>query len=214
MTTMQAPSLNGRAKKTLSHQLDRLDEILDGFAEALQGAVSDAVAASVGNVVRDAVAAAVREVLAAQAVQATRMARVQAEIVPLMLPPAVVARPAGPSRWARFRAEVASAARSLRAAVARRVAPVAGTVVGRTVRAAAATVSLVRFGVALVRGDRRAGRWGVLAGLVAGLACLGDPMIAAAVGLLTAAAVMTAPLWRPWLGMMNGFAAANGQAVE
>ncbi len=218
MTTMQAPSRNGRVQKSLSHQLDRLDTILDGFAEALQGAVSDAVAASVGAVVRDAVAAAVREVLAVQAVQAAQMARDRAEIVPLMLP-AVVAPPARPSRWARFRAEVASAARCLRAAVARRVAPVAGTVVGRLVRAAVTTVSLARFGIALVRGDRRAGRWGALAAVVAGLACgLGDPLVAAlvggaAVGLLTAAAVMTAPLWRPWLGMRDEYAAADGKAV-
>ena len=82
------------------------------------------------------------------------------------------------------------------------------------------TAAAAKVGVALVRGDRRAGRWAALAGVVAGLAFgFGDPAIAAlvggaAVGLLTAAAVMTAPLWRPWLGMMDGFAAADGKAVE
>jgi hypothetical protein len=42
------PSLNGRMKKTLSFQLDRLDTILDGLAEALNGAVAEAVKEAVG----------------------------------------------------------------------------------------------------------------------------------------------------------------------
>lgn len=34
---------NGKTRKTLADQLDRLDRILDGLAEALNEAVADAV---------------------------------------------------------------------------------------------------------------------------------------------------------------------------
>ncbi len=58
---------NGRTgRKSLSDQIDRLDDILDGLAGALQDAVADAVKEVVGPAVRDAVREAV--VAAVQAV--------------------------------------------------------------------------------------------------------------------------------------------------
>lgn len=58
---------NGRMpRKTLSSQLDRLDNILDGFSNSLDDAVQDAVKAAV----REAVAAAVVEVLTNHDLQA------------------------------------------------------------------------------------------------------------------------------------------------
>ena len=54
---------NGKVRKTLAEQLDRLDRILDGLAEALNEAVADAVREAVGAAVREAVQATVQEVL-------------------------------------------------------------------------------------------------------------------------------------------------------
>jgi hypothetical protein len=50
-------------RKSLATQLDRLDVILDGLANALNESVADAVRDVVGAVVKDAVASTVREVL-------------------------------------------------------------------------------------------------------------------------------------------------------
>src|SRR5688500_9278231 len=52
--------VNGPTRRTLSEELDRLDAILDGLAEALQGEVADTVKATVGAAAREALAEAVR----------------------------------------------------------------------------------------------------------------------------------------------------------
>ena len=54
---------NGRERKSLAEQIDRLDGILDGLAQGLEQAVVAAVQAAVGLAVREAVQAMVREVL-------------------------------------------------------------------------------------------------------------------------------------------------------
>src|SRR6476661_8027626 len=59
---MSTTNLNGQ-RKTLATQLDRLDSILDGLAEALNEAVADAVRQSVAAAVGEAVQAAIKEVL-------------------------------------------------------------------------------------------------------------------------------------------------------
>lgn len=63
MSVAMHSGLNGRFKKTLAHQLDRLDAILDGLADALNGAVSDAVRQAVLQATREAVQVAMAEVL-------------------------------------------------------------------------------------------------------------------------------------------------------
>jgi hypothetical protein len=50
-------------RKQLSSQLDRLDTILDGLAEALNESVADAVKDVVGQVVKESVETTIREVL-------------------------------------------------------------------------------------------------------------------------------------------------------
>jgi hypothetical protein len=50
-------------RKQLSWQLDRLDTILDGLADALNESVADAVKDVVGQVVRESVETTIREVL-------------------------------------------------------------------------------------------------------------------------------------------------------
>jgi hypothetical protein len=55
---------NGRERKSLAEQIDRLDGILDGLAQGLEQAVVAAVQAAVGLAVREAVQVVVRELLA------------------------------------------------------------------------------------------------------------------------------------------------------
>ena len=64
MTTANGTSSARVARKSLSEQIDRLDGILDGLAEALNESVADAVRDVIGMAVREAVSAAVTEVLA------------------------------------------------------------------------------------------------------------------------------------------------------
>src|SRR5262249_41814609 len=59
MTTMT----NGRARKTLSDQLDRLDSILDGLSEALTESIAAAVKAATAQAVQQAVQATLTEIL-------------------------------------------------------------------------------------------------------------------------------------------------------
>jgi hypothetical protein len=54
---------DGRTRKSLAEQIDRLDAILDGLADALNEAVADAVKDAVTAAVQEAVHAAVVEVL-------------------------------------------------------------------------------------------------------------------------------------------------------
>ena len=53
---MNATLTNGRARKSLNDQLDRLDSILDGLSEALQEAVGEAVQAAVKAVLNEILA--------------------------------------------------------------------------------------------------------------------------------------------------------------
>jgi len=61
-------------KKTLAFQLDRLDSILDGLAEALNGAVAVAVKESVGAAAKEAVKVALEEAIAQAAVEQPKAA--------------------------------------------------------------------------------------------------------------------------------------------
>jgi hypothetical protein len=72
MSTVPSFNLNGQAKKTLAFQLDRLDSILDGLAEALNDAVADAVRKTLYDAAREAVQLALKEALAAGSQQSCR----------------------------------------------------------------------------------------------------------------------------------------------
>jgi hypothetical protein len=61
--TTTTKTTNGRTRKSLAEQIDRLDAILDGLADALNEAVADAVKDAVTAAVQEAVHAAVVEVL-------------------------------------------------------------------------------------------------------------------------------------------------------
>ena len=60
---MVTTSTNGRARKSLAEQIDRLDSILDGLAENLNDAVATAAVAGVKDVVTVAVQEAVHAAL-------------------------------------------------------------------------------------------------------------------------------------------------------
>jgi hypothetical protein len=69
-TAVTRPGPNGRvARPSLGDQLDRLDGILNGLADALNQSVTSAVSVTVGNAVREAVEAATRELAARSAPQ-------------------------------------------------------------------------------------------------------------------------------------------------
>src|SRR5688572_29651921 len=55
--TMTIATMNGRTRKSLAEQIDRLDSILDGLAENL----NDAVATAAINGIKDVVALAIQE---------------------------------------------------------------------------------------------------------------------------------------------------------
>jgi hypothetical protein len=61
---MTTTTENGRRRPSLSEQIDRLDSILDGLADALNEAVATAVKEAVGLAVKEAVQVVLAEVLA------------------------------------------------------------------------------------------------------------------------------------------------------
>jgi hypothetical protein len=65
---MATTNTNGRDRKSLAEQIDRLDRILDGLAEALNEAVASAVKEAVGAAVKEVVQAILEEVLTNPAV--------------------------------------------------------------------------------------------------------------------------------------------------
>src|SRR3954470_19644721 len=120
MSTSSSPATNGRARKSLEHQLDRFDSILDGLAHALNESVADAVKDAVGHAVREAVQAVVAELVAnPQVAKALAAAHGITPTSPTPTPPTpepdTPPQPKGPglrerlaARWRRLRAGVAA----------------------------------------------------------------------------------------------------------
>jgi len=197
MTT--ATPANGRAKKSLEHQLDRLDGILDGLAEALNGAVADAVKEAVGAAVAEAVRAVLAEILTNPAVAAgLAEAKARAPDTPA---------PAGPTRWwDRLRAgcrRARAAAGAVSVAVAGRVTAVGRAVTGRMARPVVGWLRRLRAGAIVARSVAVAGRRVILpavaAGVVVGAGCyVAGPFVAGLVGGLSGTVtVLTAAVVRP-----------------
>ena len=61
--TTTTTNADGRTRKSLSEQIDRLDAILDGLGDALNEAVAAAVSEAAGRAVREAVQAVLAEAL-------------------------------------------------------------------------------------------------------------------------------------------------------
>jgi hypothetical protein len=190
---MQATS-NGRTRKSLAEQIDRLDQTLDGLADALN--------ASIATAVREAVHAVIVELLA----DGTLRTRLQAAST---VPVAVVPAQPAPSRlrdgcrrvWLGLSAQV----RAVRAAVRGLVVQTCGVcsrLVGRLHRATAAAWQRTRdaavagwYAVRLLRHIGIALAVGGSVGVAA--YCAGPTLAAAASGLCSFVAALTvrADLW-------------------
>ncbi|CAN5346316.1 hypothetical protein BH11PLA2_BH11PLA2_52340 [soil metagenome] len=86
MATMPPASLNGRPRKQLSDQLDRLDEVINGLEEFLPQAMADAA--------RDGIRQAFRDVVSELITDPTTLDRIRNAIVPNAVPSVVPAEPA------------------------------------------------------------------------------------------------------------------------
>jgi hypothetical protein len=103
MTTLNT---NGRVRKSLAEQIDRLDQILDGLAEGLNEAVAMAVKEAIGVAVKEAVQAVLTEVLTNAAIR---------EKLGSMAPPSVPVAAPKPSLFQRFGRSGARFGRRLKA---------------------------------------------------------------------------------------------------
>jgi hypothetical protein len=63
MTITMSDGSNAKVRKSLSHEIDRLDRVLDGLSEGLNEAVADAVKAAVETAIRETVQTVLTEVL-------------------------------------------------------------------------------------------------------------------------------------------------------
>lgn len=126
---------NGKPRKQLSEQLDRMDTLVDALAEALPEAVTDACREGARQAVKEAVA----ELLASPDLRALLAGVTAARVAP---PPVAPADPAPPTPgvWTRLKAKFAA----VREAAAVRVRAAAATVRAST-RLLAGVVPLRRF---------------------------------------------------------------------
>ncbi|MBP3957840.1 hypothetical protein J8F10_21515 [Gemmata sp. G18] len=123
-------TLNGKPRKHLADQLDRLDSIIDALAEGLNGAVADACREGTRLAVKDAIV----EILTNPELRALLVP--QAAPVPAPPPiPAVPPEPKKPGLWTRIKARVAATRAALvgfaaktKAAVTTKIAAVTGAV--------------------------------------------------------------------------------------
>jgi hypothetical protein len=202
MVSATTTSGNGQARRRqLSDQIDRLDGILDGLSEALDGVIVDAVRGAVGQAVREAVAATVREMLSSPELLRAALARHE--------PPAAAAPPVPVAKVLTLSDALSAALRGLwprarKAASAARQAPrAAWRWALRQVREALSRAARLAAGAA--RGAWRF-RGATAAGLFAGAAAataayVGGPALAALLSglggaLVSAAGVALWPLWR------------------
>jgi hypothetical protein len=225
MHTTSTPAANGRQRKTLAHQLDRLDAVLDGLSDGLNEAISDAVRAAVGPAVQAAVTAALQD----------RSSRTTAATPPAAPPPA--SRPARSVLavslaglawlWHRLMDGLRRLGTGARQAC-RQTLTLAGKAWGNLVRRISATGAAVRAcGRAVldmvsgpVRVCRTLGRLAYQArqtvavagtiGAAAGLACWwAGPLISAvacawATALLAALGRLLRPAWQAWRTLAQG----------
>jgi hypothetical protein len=156
---------NGKPRKQLSDQLDRLDGIIDALAEGLNQAVADAAREGTRLAVKDAI------------VEIMTNPELRAMLAPHLPAPAPAApAPKKLGAWARIKAKVAAA----RAAVARAMTRAKEAVIRRGVVAGDAVVALGRMtGETLP--VRKVVLVGLGVGLVVGAACLVLPQTTAAV---------------------------------
>src|SRR5262245_21192598 len=174
---------NGRARKSLAEQIDRLDGILDGLADGLNEAVAQAVHQAVAGAAEQALRGALSEVLAHPEVQARLHGTASAAKPAVASPEPAAPRPSLKERlggWAsRLRAGLANVAQVCTTAAGRAAQAVChlGIRLGSAAhQAGAATVCGVkRLGTAVRKtlwglGALRRFVWPALVALAVGLA--------------------------------------------
>jgi len=185
--------MNGKPRKQLAEQLDRLDTIIDALADVLPQAVSDAC--------REGARAAVKDVLLEVLSNPELRALIAPPAILTPLPavrdtsPAPSPKPAAPSLWARLKAKVKPA----KDAVIGAVVNIKNAVVDRcrAVRDAVADVGSAAGEAVPVR--RIAGIASAV-GIAVGVACVFVPdTLAAAIGGLGAASTAAAVQVGCWL---------------
>jgi hypothetical protein len=177
---------NGKPRKQLSDQLDRLDSIIDVLAEGLPGAVTDACREGARAAVKDAII---------EIVSNPELRALLTSMQPASVPVAPAPEPRKPSPWAKLRALLAAA----RDAVTRPVKSVRDAVATRC-RAALDAVAAVGAATGEAIPARRILLVGLGVGVAVRLATLLVPQtVAAAVSAATTTATAVILQTGSWL---------------
>jgi hypothetical protein len=175
-TTTTTTNADGRARKSLAEQIDRLDAILDGLSDALTEAVAAAVSQAAGRAVKEAVQAVLAEVLSDPALR-ERALHVDSQPAPRADSPSVSRPLARLATWvgARARSCVQACLAGLR--WARDTAVRAYLVAGSRIRAALLAAGALPAGVAHFARQRLAAVAGRLSAWGAGLVATASPAL-------------------------------------
>ena len=167
---------NGRTRKSLAEQIDRLDAILDGLSEALQGAVAAAVQEAAGRAVKEAVQAVVAQALTNPALR-ERALHVDSQPAPQAASPSVPRPPARLATWLGARARSCVTACAAGLCWLRDTALRAYLLAGSRIRAAFLAAGAVTAGVANFSRARLARLMGRLSGWATGLTATAGPAL-------------------------------------
>ncbi len=185
-------TMNGKPRKQLADQLDRLDGIIDALADGLNQAVADAAREGTRLAVKDAIV----EIMTNPELRAMLApARPEPAPAPAAPPPAAVPAPKKPGLWSRLKAKAATARDALTGAAAKAKAAVAAKY-----KAASDTVVAVGTATGEALPLRRVLWVGLGVGLAVGIVCLVVPhAAAAAVSAVSVAATTVAVQTGSWL---------------
>jgi hypothetical protein len=162
---------DGRTRKSLAEQIDRLDAILDGLSEALQGAVAAAVQEAAGRAVREAVQTVQAEALSNPALR-ERALSAESPLAPRADSPSVPRPPARLTTWLGARARSCVQACVAGLCWLRDTAVRLSLLAGSRLRAVLLAAGAVTAGVAHFARARIAALAGRLSGWATGLATM------------------------------------------
>ena len=174
--TTTTTNADGRTRKSLAEQIDRLDAILDGLSDALNEAVAAAVSEAAGRAVKEAVQAVLAEVL-------TNPALRERALPPAGQPAARAESASGPRPLARLAIWLGARARScVQACVAglswaRDTAVRVSLWTRSRLQAALLAAGALAASVANFARARLAHLMGRLSGWAAGLAAMAGPVL-------------------------------------
>lgn len=205
MTTQTTQDVNGRTRKSLASEIDRLDGILDGLSEGLNEAVAMVTKEAVQVAVREAVQSVLTEILTNPAV----LAKLQASLIKNMPKPASKPAVTWKERWTKVGQTVANGCRAVGQKcrtglrwVGQSVASLAKSVVqlpGQVVQKSFETAAKVAAHLWIVRQFKRQFLVALLVGTLAGVAAyLAGPwlaVLASAVGGFATTATVQILLW-------------------